>query len=80
MSFHRQRLIQSSNLSPTIRDVARLASVSIATVSRTLSSPEKVRPETRERVLSAVLSCNYKPNEYAQRLGRLRGEADGLDT
>jgi DNA-binding LacI/PurR family transcriptional regulator len=64
---------QSFNQSPTIRDVARLASLSTATVSRTLSSPEKVRPETRDKVLSAILSCGYKPNEHAQRLGRLRG-------
>ena len=71
MSKHTQMASEKTN-APTIRDVARLASLSIATVSRALSTPEKVRPETRDRVLSAVRSCDYKPNEYAQRLGRIR--------
>jgi hypothetical protein len=74
MLKHTQMRREKTNASPTIRDVARLASLSIATVSRALSTPEKVRPETRDKVLSAVRSCDYKPNEYAQRLGRIRHE------
>jgi DNA-binding LacI/PurR family transcriptional regulator len=72
MPMPTRRSRESSHPSPTIRDVARCASLSIATVSRTLSSPEKVRPETRERVLLAVVNTGFKPNEFAQRLGRLK--------
>lgn len=48
----------------TIRDVARLADVSIASVSRILNrDPEyKVMPETREKVLKAIEELGYKPN------------------
>ena len=72
MTRHMPGSNQSSKPTATIRDIARLTSLSIATVSRALSTPDKVRPETRDRVLSAVRTCGYKPNESAQRLGRLR--------
>lgn len=48
-----------------IREVARLAGVSVATVSRTLRSPERVLPETRERVNAAVEKASYRPNLMA---------------
>ena len=38
----------------TSKDVARLAGVSVATISRVFQSPEKVKPETRELVLKAA--------------------------
>ncbi len=50
---------------PTIRMVAELAGVSTATVSRTLSRPETVRPDTRERVLSAIKATGFVPNKQA---------------
>lgn len=48
----------------TIRDVAQLADVSIASVSRILNrDPDyKATNETRERVLKAITALNYKPN------------------
>mgnify|MGYP006217217929 CR=1 FL=1 len=44
----------ASGKAPTIQDVARLARVSAATVSRVLSNPDMVSPKTRERVFDAV--------------------------
>lgn len=48
----------------TIREVARLANVSIASVSRILNQdPDyRVTPETREKVLKAIAELDYKPN------------------
>ncbi|HUQ57849.1 LacI family DNA-binding transcriptional regulator [Lentzea sp.] len=52
----------------TIRDVARRAHVSVATVSRALTSPDLVRPETRSRVLAAATELGYQPNRAARGL------------
>ncbi|MDX2968127.1 LacI family DNA-binding transcriptional regulator [Kribbella solani] len=54
--------------SATIRDVARLSGVSIATVTRTFQGSPKVRPETRERVLAAAAQLGYQPDAVAQAL------------
>jgi LacI family transcriptional regulator len=50
----------------TILDVAARAGVHPATVSRTLSRPEKVAPETRKRVEAAVAKLGFVPNRAAQ--------------
>ena len=52
----------------TIEDVARLARVSTATVSRCLNNPESVKSDTKKRVLSAVKSLEYSPNFGAKAL------------
>ncbi len=52
----------------TIYDVAREASVSFKTVSRTLNGEQSVRPATRQRVIAAVKKLNYTPNPAARRL------------
>lgn len=57
---------------PTIEDVARLAGVSIATVSRCLHMPERVAASTRERVLAAVRQTGYTLNTAAQSLRQRR--------
>lgn len=51
-----------------IDDVALLAGVSIATVSRVLSKPEMVRPVTRALVLDAIHSLNFRPDAAARAL------------
>jgi LacI family gluconate utilization system Gnt-I transcriptional repressor len=51
-----------------VEDVARVAGVSPITVSRALSSPHKVRFETRERVAAAVASTGYVVNSIASTL------------
>lgn len=53
---------------PTIEDVARLAMVSIATVSRCLHKPELVAEPTRARILAAVQQTGYALNTTAQSL------------
>ena len=45
----------------TIRDVAREAGVSTATVSRVLSRPDLVNPETRASVVVAIETLGYTP-------------------
>ncbi|MBO0904234.1 LacI family DNA-binding transcriptional regulator [Jiella sonneratiae] len=52
----------------TVRDVANLAQVSTATVSRTLNAPDLVRPEVRERVSNAIQKLGYIPNDSARAL------------
>ena len=52
----------------TIRDVAKLAGVSMSTVSRTLSGKIFVEEKTREKVLEAVEKLHYRPNLLARGL------------
>lgn len=51
---------------PTIYDVAAVADVSAQTVSRYLRGYTGIKPETRERVESALLQLNYRPNLTAR--------------
>lgn len=52
----------------TIKDVAREAGVSVATVSRTFSGAQHVRPEARERVMATAKMLRYRPNAVARSL------------
>ncbi|WP_071392736.1 LacI family DNA-binding transcriptional regulator [Bacillus tuaregi] len=54
-----------------IADVAKLANVSTATVSRVLSNTGKVKKETTEKVLEAIKQLNYQPNMLARQLRTL---------
>lgn len=53
---------------PGITEVARIAGVSTATVSRALVTPERVRRETRDAVMAAVAATGYTPNQAARSL------------
>lgn len=53
---------------PTIKDIARAANVSVATVSYVLNDTRYVSPEKKERVLRAVQELNYVPNAVARGL------------
>ncbi|GAA4978507.1 LacI family DNA-binding transcriptional regulator [Kineococcus glutinatus] len=52
----------------TLRDVARLAGVSIKTVSNVVNDYPHVRPDTRQRVMEAVRELDYRPNPTARTL------------
>ena len=56
--------------SPTIKDVARLANVSVATVSRALNGRENVAEAVRKRVLEIAESLDYSPHHAARSLSR----------
>lgn len=49
-----------------IREVAKLAGVSVATVSRALSHPEKVSQASIDKVMKAIEETNYRPNMLAR--------------
>ncbi len=53
-----------------MRDVAKLANVSVATVSRVLHNPETVKEVTRMKVLSVIKDLNYQPNMLARQFRR----------
>ena len=53
---------------PTMNDVAKLAKVSVATVSFAFNKPDQVKEEKRQRVLNAAKSLGYQPNMLAQGL------------
>ncbi|WP_228493928.1 MULTISPECIES: LacI family DNA-binding transcriptional regulator [unclassified Rathayibacter] len=55
-----------------MRDVARLAGVSIATVSFVVNDTKPVSPETRERVRAAMQELGYRPHALARALARRR--------
>ena len=52
----------------TILDVAALAEVSIATVSRVVNGFQRILPRTRKRVEEAIATLAYRPNVHARRL------------
>ena len=52
----------------TLRDLAKLAGVSIGTVSRYFSDPQQVKKVTRVKIEEANKVLNYSPNLIAQSL------------
>ncbi|NLK64096.1 MAG: LacI family transcriptional regulator [Tissierellia bacterium] len=62
----------------TIKDVARLAEVSISTVSRVINDSKPVSPEVRKRVLKVIEETGYKPNDVARSLVTRRSYLIGV--
>ena len=56
----------------SIQKIARLAGVSVATVSRVLNNSDTVKAKNRERVLQAIKESNYQPNLLARQLRTAR--------
>jgi LacI family transcriptional regulator len=69
---------QVTGATPTIRDVAELAGVSIGTASKALNGKGQLKPETRLRVESAAISLGFQPNELVRSLLRGRTYTVGL--
>lgn len=60
--------MMGDKMTSTINDVARMAGVSITTVSRVLNNNYPVKRETREKIERAIKELNYKPNIIARSL------------
>jgi DNA-binding LacI/PurR family transcriptional regulator len=65
-------------MSYTMRQVAKQAGVSPATVSRVLNGTQYIAPETEQRVLEVVRRLNYHKNVHARRLATGRSDLFGL--
>ncbi|MFI7545043.1 LacI family DNA-binding transcriptional regulator [Actinoplanes sp. NPDC049599] len=63
-----------------MRDVAKLAGVSIATASKALNNQPQVRAETRAKVVQAAAQLSFSPNTLAQGLITQRSGTVGLLT
>lgn len=63
---------------PNIYDVARLAKVSHQTVSRVLNNNSSIRPETKTRVLKAMETLGYRPNQAARALASAKTKMLGI--
>ncbi len=62
----------------TLKDVARLASVDVSTVSRALNNTSYVHPDTKARIFAAVKELGYHPNVMAQALRAGRRHTIGV--
>ena len=56
----------------SIQKIAKLANVSVATVSRVLNNSDSVKEKNREKVLQAIKASNYQPNLLARQLRTAR--------
>ena len=58
----------------SIKDVAKLAGVSVSAVSKYLKTPQNMRDETKEKIAGAIQTLNFHPNQLARslRTGRSR--------
>jgi Transcriptional regulators len=65
-------------MKPTIRDVAKLAGVSISTVSRVMNAPDTVVPDKRQRVQEAIKQLKYQPNALARGLIYKKSDTFGV--
>src|SRR5262245_14006721 len=61
-----------------IYEVAELAGVSLATVSRVINPGAKVSEKTRQKVLSAMKELGYRPNSIAQSLATRTSNSVGV--
>lgn len=65
-------------LAVTMRDVAKVAGVSIKTVSRVVNEQGEITDQTRQRVLNAIEKLGYRPSKVARALVTRRTDTIGL--
>ena len=63
-----ERTAERPRRAAVMSDVGRLAGVSHQTVSRVINGSRHVRPETRQRVLDAMVQLGYRRNSIARAL------------
>lgn len=63
---------------PTIKDVAKIAGVSISTVSRVMNKSKPVSPEAQKKVEDAIDKLGFKPNELARSLVMKKSNSIGI--
>ena len=63
---------------PNIREVARKAGVSVATVSRVLNHPERVSPKTKDHIDQVIKEMDFSPNAFARSLNLKRSNSIAL--
>lgn len=61
-------IMSTTNKKLTLNDIAKLAGVSPATVSRVINNYPHITPEVRERVHAIILDTGFRPNKLAQSL------------
>ena len=66
------------NMAASIKDVAKEAGVSIATVSRVLNDVDVVNEDTKEKVVNAIKKLDYRPNIVARSLKTQRTRTIGI--
>ena len=65
-------------MSVTIKDVAREANVSVATVSRALNGHPNVAEDVRQRILAVAEQLRYSPHHAARSLSSRRTQTFGV--
>lgn len=64
--------------SVTVKDIAQMAGVSVATVSRVINQNGRFSPETERRVREVIEKCHYQPNQLAKGLRQHRTASVGI--
>jgi LacI family transcriptional regulator len=62
----------------TIKDVAKLAGVSVSAVSRVMNGYEDIGERTKERIFKAIEELDYSPNSVAKKLSQKYSKTIGL--
>lgn len=72
MSLHLAKKSANKDKKATSMEVAVMAGVSVATVSRVINAEPNVSATTRDKVMQVIKKLGYVPNEFAQQMARQR--------